>query len=75
MHFMAEQFETPILTIDVVPLAVSERRLCVLLGTRDKEPFAGRRALVGGYVHVDKDAHLGETARRVLATKAGLTDL
>ena len=72
---MTEEFETPILTIDLVPLAVSDGRLCVLLGVRDKEPFAGRTALVGGYVHTDKDAHLGDTARRVLRDKAGLTDL
>lgn len=71
---MAHDYPTPIVTIDLVPLSVSGGRLCVLLGVRDKAPYEGRTALVGGYVHTDTDAHLGKTARRVLATKAGLTD-
>lgn len=75
MHFMADEFTKPILTIDCVPLAVDRGRLCVLRAVRDKEPFSGRASLVGGYVHTDKDAHLGDTARRVLRDKAGLTDL
>lgn len=72
---MEQDYPTPIVTIDVVPLAISRGQLCVLRGMREKEPFAGRAALIGGYVHLDKDRHLGETARRVLATKAGLTNL
>lgn len=71
---MADDFPRPILTVDLVPLTIDDRRLCVLRGTRASEPFAGRPALIGGYVHVDEDAHLGATARRVLADKAGLTD-
>lgn len=72
---MADDYPTPIVTIDVVPLTICDGALCVLRATRDKEPFAGEAALIGGYVHLDKDGHLGETARRVLATKAGLNDL
>lgn len=72
---MAEEYPTPIVMIDVVPLTISEGQLCVLRAMREKEPFAGRASLIGGYVHTDKDAHLGATARRVLRDKAGLTDL
>jgi 8-oxo-dGTP diphosphatase len=72
---MDDDFPRPIMTVDLVPLTLSEGRLCVLRGVRPNEPFQGRAALIGGYVHVDEDAHLGATARRVLATKAGLTDL
>lgn len=72
---MSEAFEKPILTVDIVPLTLCEEKLCVLRAKRAKKPFAGRAALIGGYVHVDKDKHLGDTARRVLAEKAGLTDL
>ena len=35
------------------------------------EPFAGRAALPGGFVHVDEDDDVEATARRVLAEKAG----
>ncbi len=75
MQFMNDDFDKPILTIDLVPLTVHEGRLCVMRSRREKPPFDGEFALVGGYVHTDKDAHLGETARRVLSDKAGLTDL
>jgi ADP-ribose pyrophosphatase YjhB (NUDIX family) len=75
MQFMENAFLGPILTVDVVPLAICYRQLCVLRAVRDKEPFAGRAALIGGYVHIDKDEHLGATARRVLAAKAGMRDL
>jgi 8-oxo-dGTP diphosphatase len=75
MQFMTGTYQLPILTIDIVPLTLSDGRLCVLRAMRDKEPFAGKAALIGGYIHVDKDAHLGATARRVLASKAGLNEL
>lgn len=63
------------LTVDVVPLTVHERRLRVILAEREQPPFQGRLALIGGYVHVDEDADLEATARRVLADKAGIRDL
>lgn len=75
MQFMNDAFEKPILMVDLVPLTLSGGRLCALRAIRSAEPFAGRAALIGGYVHVDEDAHLGATARRVLAAKAGLSDL
>lgn len=75
MLAMAPAFEKPILTVDIVPLTLHADRLCVLRAVRDREPFAGEAALIGGYVHVDEDAHLGATARRVLADKAGLREL
>ena len=65
-------FETPIVTVDVVLLTVRDGRLCVGLVERTGEPFAGRPALVGGYVHTDKDAGADATAARVLRDKAGL---
>jgi 8-oxo-dGTP diphosphatase len=75
MQFMESSFERPILTVDIVPLTLCEGRLCVLRVVRGDEPFAGRTALIGGYVHVDQDPHLGAAARRILAAKAGLADL
>ena len=72
---MDEGFPRPVLTVDVVPLTVHERRLRVVLAEREQPPFQGRLALIGGYVHVDEDADLEATARRVLAAKAGITNL
>jgi ADP-ribose pyrophosphatase YjhB (NUDIX family) len=72
---VAEDHPRPTLTVDVVPLTVHERHLKVLLARRDQEPFSGRLALIGGYVHVDEDRDLEATARRVLRQKAGIRDL
>lgn len=72
---MAEEYERPTLTVDVVPLTVHEGRLCVLLARREHDPFAGRLALIGGYVRTRDDDDLEATARRVLAAKAGIGKL
>ena len=72
---MAEKEERPILTVDVVLFTVRGGTLQVALQRRDRSPFKGRLALIGGYVHVDEDADTGETARRVLREKAGLSGL
>jgi 8-oxo-dGTP diphosphatase len=65
-------FQTPIATVDIVLLCLREARLTVALYRREQAPFAGAPALPGGYVHVDEDADLAATARRVLASKTGL---
>jgi 8-oxo-dGTP diphosphatase len=61
-----------IATVDVVLLTIIEDRLEVLLVKRAAEPFAGRWALPGGYVHVEEDGDALATARRVLEQKAGI---
>lgn len=63
----------PILTVDVALLTMSKDHVLVGLLTRDQPPFAGERALPGGYVHIDKDSDTEATARRVLKDKTGLT--
>ena len=69
---MADDFETPILTVDVVLLTLHVDTLSVALQRRDKAPFEGKLALIGGYVHANKDASARATAERVLREKAGL---
>lgn len=68
-------FPAPLLTVDVVPLVVHEGRLRALLARRDRPPFEGRLALVGGFVRPDEDRDLHATAARVLRDKAGVRDL
>ncbi len=69
---MRDGYERPDVTVDIVPLTLAADRLSVLLLARDTDPFAGRRALIGGYVHVPADADADATAARVLRGKAGL---
>jgi 8-oxo-dGTP diphosphatase len=65
-------FERPILTVDVVLLALLEPgRLHVALSSRPGDPYKGKLALPGGFVHTDKDKHTVDSARRILADKLG----
>lgn len=68
------EFTSPILTVDVVALSLRSEGLCCGVLERPEPPFAGELAFPGGYVHVDEDADLAATARRVLREKVGVTD-
>ena len=68
---MAEPIR-PIVTVDVALFTLQEAGLSVAPLARDREPYAGRPALIGGWIHVDEDADATATAARVLRQKAGL---
>jgi 8-oxo-dGTP diphosphatase len=72
---MVKELKTPILTVDAVVLTLSGGRLAVALQRRDKQPFKGERALIGGYVRPGEDANARATAERVLAQKAQITGM
>lgn len=60
-----------IVTVDVVLLTLVNGLLHVGLVHRENAPFAGREALIGGYVR-EEDRDTLATATRVLEQKAGL---
>ena len=65
------EYPRPALTVDCVVFGLAEDELEVLLIRRGLEPFAGRWALPGGFVHLDET--LEEAARRELEEETGLS--
>lgn len=65
------QYPRAALTVDCVVFGFDEGDLKLLLIERDLEPFAGRWALPGGFVHVGES--LEDAARRELQEETGVS--
>jgi 8-oxo-dGTP diphosphatase len=65
-------FVKPILTVDVVCFTLIQGTLHTLLMKREKEPFNGQLALLGGYIHTEEDSSTMDAAKRVARDKLGL---
>ena len=63
-------YARPAITVDCVVFGLDDQDLQVLLIQRDAEPFAGRWALPGGFVHLEET--LDDAARRELEEETGL---
>lgn len=61
-----------ITSVDVVLLTLVGGKLHTVLVERDHEPFEGKLALPGGYVHTDVDADSRAAARRTLEKKTDI---
>ena len=67
-----ERRHRPILTVAAALFTLADEGLCLVLQARDRDPFRGRLALIGGYVHADEDADATHAIARILRAKAGL---
>ncbi len=67
------EFPRPALTVDAVVFGLDEEDLKVLLIQRDIEPFEGRWALPGGFMHMEESVE--EAVVRELAEETGLSDV
>lgn len=63
-------YPRPALTADSVVFGLDDETLKVLLIRRERDPFAGRWALPGGFVNMDET--LDQAARRELEEESGL---
>ena len=63
---------SPIVTVDICAFSIVDEHLKVLMVEREESPFAGRRALPGGFVRPSEDSDLSAAASRILKSKAGL---
>ncbi|MFE0811974.1 NUDIX domain-containing protein [Streptomyces sp. NPDC058794] len=66
-------YEPFAVTVDLAVLTLRAGALHVLLVERGQEPYAGRRALPGGFLLPEESAE--EAARRELAEETGLADV
>ncbi len=66
-------YPSPHLAVDIVLFTIEDGALKVLTMERSVEPYAGCQVLPGGFVHAGES--LDDTARRVLAEKANLSDI
>ena len=64
------EYPRPALTVDAVVFGFDDQDLKILLIQRGAQPFAGRWALPGGFVHMDET--LEEAVRRELQEETGL---
>lgn len=60
-------------TVDLVVLTVREQQLSALVWWRDRPPYAENWSLPGGFIQLDED--LPVAAERLMAERAGLTDV
>ncbi len=66
-------FDVPLTTVDIAILTMKDAQLQVLLVKRDQLPHKDRWALPGGFIDLNKDKVLLDTARRKLFEKTGVS--
>lgn len=70
---MADTYEKPSVTVDVLIFTVQENKLKIILVKRAIEPFKGSWAIPGGFVR--KNESLEEAALRELSEETGVRDV
>lgn len=65
-------FEIPLVSVDMAIFAIMDEQLHVLLVKRNEYPSKNKWALPGGFVDLNKDKDLFDTAQRKLKEKTGV---
>ena len=71
-RYNPKDFDIPLVGVDTVLFTYHEEALKVLLVQRDNHPDKGKWALPGGFVDLEQDANLEETALRKIREKTGV---
>ena len=70
--FDAEGYQVPLVMADCAIFTLKDGGLHLLLPVRTKNLETGKRALVGGRLHLNEDATLEDAAQRIAAEKLGI---
>jgi len=70
--FDAEGYQVPLVMADCAIFTLKDGGLHLLLPVRTKNLETGKRALVGGRLHLNEDASLDDAAQRIAAEKLGM---
>ena len=65
-------FDVPLMMVDMAIFSILDERLQVLIVKRAQYPSKGQWALPGGFVDINKDLSLTDTAKRKLKAKTGV---
>ena len=71
-QYNPKDFDIPLVGVDTVLFTYHEEVLKVLLVQRDSHPDKGKWALPGGFVDLEQDANLEQTALRKIREKTGV---
>jgi ADP-ribose pyrophosphatase YjhB (NUDIX family) len=71
-HYNPNLYNRPSTSVDTVIFTVFDGALQVLLVQRGDYPFKGKWSLVGGFIDLEQDLTLEDTAKRKLAEKTGV---
>lgn len=71
-QYNSRDFDSPLMTVDIALFTLHESTLQVLLVERSDHPHKGRWALPGGFIDLQSDATLHDTAKRKLREKSGV---
>lgn len=72
-HYDVHDHPVPLTSVDICIFSVQGQRLQVLISKRRDHPFKGSWALPGGFIDLQYDRDLIDTAKRKLQEKTGVT--
>ncbi|TDR32709.1 NUDIX hydrolase [Hydromonas duriensis] len=71
-QYNIHDYDIPLACVDMVIFAIIQHKLHVLLTRRNEHPSFGQWALPGGFIDVNQDKTLDDTAHRKLFEKTGI---
>lgn len=71
-NYDASLYEKPSAAVDIVILTIKSNKLQALIIKRDDYPFKHKWSLIGGFIDINKDQTLEQTAKRKLREKTGV---